>query len=197
MPQEISNPKGAFGYPGGELTTATHAEGQGGVGGAKIRAYRNASTAQVVPFGASVILSTLSSLGNEAAISTVIGSPLYLGVALTSAGLHTGRTTVATAAGLGGLGTDYFDVLEEGMFHGALLTSGTVPGDLIQLGGSTLGSTGGGVLAPVTATAAGNYSVAGIALTSGTTGTTGFLTTAGPRGIVRIQKSIVGSISTA
>lgn len=194
---QIDNPKGAFGYPGGGLTTASQADGQGGYA-PKTRTVRNASTVQVVPIGASVVWSTLSSLTDEVAITTVIGSPLFAGVALTSAGLHTGRTTVTTAAGLGGIGTDYFTISQDDVFHGALLTSGTVAGDLVQTVASTVGgSTGGGYLGPVAATAAGNYGVAGIAFTSGTTGTTGFLTTSGPRGIVLIRPSIVGSISTA
>lgn len=201
---QIDNPKGAFGYTGA-LTTGVHAEMQGPYA-ARIAKFRNASTVSRIHPGCAVILSTLSSLGDQVTQTTVIGSPLFQGVAITSAGLNTDNTTVSTAIGLGGIGSDWCDVVVEGDVHGALLTSGTTPGDLLVVSNSTVGastalgalvSTAGGYLGVAPATAAGNYAIAGIALTSGTTGTTGFLTTAGVRGIVRLKPSIVGSISTA
>ncbi len=191
----IDNPKGAFGYVGA-LTTGVHAAGQG-VYGPKTEKVRNSSTVSIIPRGAAVIFSTLSSLGNEVAITTVLGSALFRGVALTSAGLNTERTTVATAAGLGAFGTDWCEIAIEGPVHGAFLTSGTAPGDSIWVSNSTVAgaSTAGGYLGSTVAmsSAAGRSVVAGIALTSGTTGTTGFLTTAGPRGIVWLRPSFVNN----
>lgn len=194
---QIENPKGAFGYPGGTLTTASHPNIQGPYGG-MTRVFRNASTVAVIPRGAAVSWSTLSGLAGEVAVSTVIGDKSFCGIAVTSCGLNTDRTSVTTAAGLGALGTDYVTVQTEGPVYGALLTSGTVNGDLVQTVASTVaGAPFGGYLGPVLATAAGNYTVAGQAFSSGTTGTTGFLTTVGPRGVVWLRPSVVGSISTA
>lgn len=191
---QLDNPKGAFGYTGSQ-TTGVHADGQG-VYFPTLENVRNASTVQVIPQGAAVIWSTLSSLGNEVAITTVISSPLFAGVALTSAGLNTERTSVTTAAGLGGQGSDWCQIVRGGLIHGALLTSGVTAGDRVWTASSTVaGSTGGGYLTSTNAltTAAGQVGIAGIALSSGTTGTTGFLTTAGPRGIVRIDRSITNA----
>lgn len=190
-PGMLDNPKGAFGYTGAH-TTGVHADGQG-VYAATLLNLRNASTAQVIPQGAAVIYSTLSSLANEISITTVIGSPLTVGVALTSAGLNTERTTVSTAAGLGPQGSDWCQVVTGGLIHGALVTSGVTAGDRVWTGNSTVaGSTGGGYLTSTSAlsTAAGFSGVAGIAFSSGTTGTTGFLTTVGPRAIVLIRPAL-------
>lgn len=192
---QLDNPKGAFGYPGAQ-STATQADMQG-VYAPKTEFVRNASTVSVIPQGAAVIFSTLSSLTNEVTMTTVIGSPLFRGVALTSAGLNTERTTVTTAAGLGGVGTDWLTIAVEGPVHGALLTSGVVAGDRVWVASSTVAgaSTNGGYLTStnVLSTAAGTgvSVIAGIAFTSGTTGTTGFLTTSGPRGVVYLRPSFV------
>lgn len=192
---QISNPLGAFGYTGA-LTTGTHADMQG-VYALRTEKVRNASTVFTIPRGASVIFSTLSSLGTEVTITTVLGSNLFRGIAITSAGLNTDRTTVTTAAGLGAIGTDWCEIGIEGPVHGALLTSGTAPGDRVWISNSTVAgaSTAGGYLGSTTpmSSAAGNSVIAGIALTSGTTGTTGFLTTAGPRGIVWLRPSFVNN----
>lgn len=192
---QVDNPKGAFGYPGA-LSTASHAIGQG-VYGPKTEKVRNASTVSIIPRGAAVVFSTLSSLGNEVACTTVIGSNLFRGIALTSAGLNTERTSVSTAVGLGGFGSDWLEIAVEGPVHGALLTSGTVAGDRVWVSNSTVAgaTTNGGYLGSTVAlsSAAGQSAIAGIALTSGTTGTTGFLTTAGPRGIVWLRPSWVNN----
>lgn len=189
----IDNPRGAFGYVGAN-STASHALGQG-VYFPRTERVRNASTVSIIPVGAAVCLSTLSSLGNEVTITTVIGSPLFRGIALTSAGLNTARTTVATAAGLGPFDSDWCDIAIEGIFHGALLTSGVVAGDQVWVGNSTVAgaTTNGGYLTSTgtLSSAGGRSKIAGIALTSGTTGTTGFLTATGPRGIVKLEPSFV------
>lgn len=199
MPQpQLENPKGAFGHPGGTLTTGAQPSIQGPYGG-EVHVFRNASTVQVIPRGAAVAWTTLSTLFGEVNISTVIGNRLFCGVAISSCGLNTDRTTVATAAGLGAIGTDYVQVQMSGPVYGALVTTGTTQGDILWMGNSTVaGSTGGGYLEPVAAThAAGLYAVAGIAGSSATTGTTGFLTTTGPRAVVWLRPSVTGPISTA
>lgn len=193
-PGQIDNPKGAFGYPGGANTTAAQALMQGGYA-VKIETVRNASTVSVIPRGAAVAFSTLSSVATEVACTTVIGSPLFRGVALTSAGLNTERTSVTTAVGLGEQGSDWCDIAIEGPVHGALLSSGVTAGETVWIGSSTVAgaTTNGGYLTStnVLSSAAGRSAIAGIALTSATTGTTGFLTTTGPRGIVYLRPSFV------
>lgn len=186
--QQLDNPLGAFGYGGGSLSTATTPQ----LGGdeAAVIVLRNASTVQVIPRGAAVIYSTLSSNMDQATITTVAGSPLFAGVALTSAGLNT-QNTGSTLAGPAG--SDFFQVMTRGRFFGALLTSGTVPGDPIGTVNSTVaGSTGGGYLGTIasTQTAGSFFGLAGVAFTSGTTGTSGYLTATGPRGAVLLRVSI-------
>lgn len=190
--QQLDNPLGAFGYGGGAISTATMPP----LGGdeSQVIVLRNASTVEVIPRGAAVIYSTLSSNMDWGTITTVAGSPLFAGVALTSAGLNTQLTTVTTAAGLGGIGTDFFQVQVRGRFFGALLTTGTVAGDMVGTVNSTVaGSTGGGYLGTIVSTqTAGNFfGVAGVAFTSGTTGTSGYLTATGPRGAVLLRPSII------
>ena len=194
MPKpQIDNPLGAFGYPGGVLTTNAQPNITGPYPG-DIHVYRNASTVSVIPRGAAVCFSTLGAFGTEVDMSTIIGNRLFAGIAISSAGLNTARTTVSTAAGLGGIGSDLVQVQVNGTVYGALLTSCVVPGDIVYPGSSTVAgaSTNGGYLTSTNAlsTAAGFSGLAGVALTSGTTGTTGFLTTAGPRGIVKLRPAL-------
>jgi hypothetical protein len=179
----LSNPFGALGYgssdgflPGGE---------------ANVRTFRNSSTAQVIPRGAAVVWSTLGVQAQQVTITTVIGSPLFCGIAITSASLNTENTTVSSNNR--GPGSDICQVVVDGPVFGALVTSGTVPGDVLWTVNSTVaGSTGGGYLGPAASSiaAVAFVGVAGIAFSSGTTGTTGFLGTVGPRALVQVQKSI-------
>lgn len=193
---QLQNPQGAFGYPGGFLTTGAQPNIIGPYQG-EVRVYRNASTVSVIPRGAAVNISTLSSMGGEVDMSTLIGNPLFVGIAITSAGLNTARTTVTTAAGLGAIGSDQCMVQITGVVYGALLTTGVVPGDRVWTASSTVAgaSTNGGYLTSTNAlsTAAGQSVIAGIALSSGTTGTTGYLTVTGPRGIVLLRPSFVNN----
>lgn len=197
----LDNEHGAFGYAGGDST--------GGVGvgvgyspqGQEIHVYRNMSTVLPIRPGMPVTFSTLSTAGVGVVLSSVIGDKLFAGIALTSAGLNTDLTTVAGTTGLGAKGTDYCKVVTNGIFYGALLSSVAAAGDLVvnfnSTGTTASGTTYFGSLGVAPATAAGNYAVAGVCHTPATTGTTGYLTTVGPRGVVLIRPSLVASISTA
>lgn len=195
--RQLDNPKGAF-YGGVNRSTA-QPFGQSGEYGPEIQVFRNASTSITIQKGMPVVRSTLSSRGDLVAVPTTAqaASALFVGIALTSAGLNTSATTVSTAPGLGAEGSDWCQVAVRGVVHGALLSSAVTAGDVLVISASTgttaSGTTGPGSLgaAPTTQGTAGYLGVAGIALSSGTTGSTGWLTTAGPRGIVDIQKSIV------
>lgn len=186
--QQLDNPQGAFGYGGGSKSTATQSIQSDE---ARVIVLRNASTVEVIPKGAAIVYSTLSSNADWGTITTVAGSPFFAGIALTSAGLNTDNTASTLA---GQIGSDYFQVATGGRIFGALLTSGTVPGDVVGTVNSTVaGSTGGGYLGTLasTQTAGSFFGIAGFAFTSGTTGTSGFLTATGPRGIVMLRPNLM------
>jgi hypothetical protein len=177
-PGILSNRKGAFGY-----------EIQENVRGHQtIQAFHNMSSANAIPKGAAVVLSTNSTDGTGAIVTTVNASPLFVGVALTSA--STGQSTdLASNASSGA----WFLACVAGPVAGAFLTSGTVNGDVLGTTNSTVGSAGGGYLGPLASTqVAGSYfGVAGFAHTSGTTGTTGYLTTTIVRGAVQVKAQLI------
>lgn len=193
----LSNPKGAFGYQNVD-STGSNPLGQGQNYTPIINTYRNASTVDRIFIGQPVVRTTGSTRGDliRRGSTADANSLMFVGIALTTAGLNTTATT-ATTVGVGDHGTDWLQVMEQGVFAGALLSSAVVAGDPLTVNASTgttaSGTTGAGSLgaAPTTQGTAGYIGVAGVALSSGTTGTTGFLTTVGPRGYVLVQKSIV------
>lgn len=187
MPEaQITNPKGAFGYSPFDGT-----DQQRGV--REVGTFRNMSSANPILVGSAVCLSSNSTDGTGVAVSTAIASPLFLGVALTSG--STDQSTALTSQALSGA---WVKVCLKGPCV-ALLSTATAPGMILVNGGAStvLGSTGstvGGQLAPLStlipAPAAGTIEgIAGVALTSATTGSTGFLTTAttSPRGLVYLR----------
>src|SRR5207237_791451 len=118
------------------------------------------------------------------------GSPLFLGVAVTSASTCT-DPTIATSVQPQ---ATWCRVAMNGLVPGALLTSGTVAGDFVGTVNSTVaGSTGGGYLGTIVSTqiAGAFFGVAGFAYSSGTTGATGFLTATGPRGTVFLRPQVI------
>ena len=184
--KNIDDPKGAFGYDPDHL-------GAEGRNPQVVGYFHNVSSTETITAGAAVILSSLSTDGTGVTITTLIASPLFIGVALTS--MTTGQSTDASS---NAAPASWGRVQIAGPCPGALLTAATTPGDQIGTVNSTVaGSTGGGYLGVINTTAVAVSSfggLAGIAITSGTTGASGFLTTVGPRGIVYIRPSVyVGS----
>lgn len=190
MPEaQINNPKGAFGYSPFDGT-----DQQRGV--RRVATFRNVSSANPVNVGSAICLSTLTTDGTGAGVSTAIASPLFVGVALTS-----GSTDQSTQLTSNALSNAWFQVCIEGPCV-ALLSTAAVPGNiLVNAGASTVigttGSTVGGQLGPLSTlvpeVAPGlQVGVAGFALTSATTGTTGFLSvaTTSPRGLVYIRPNV-------
>lgn len=179
--QQIENPKSAFG------DEIDHVGLLRGV--PETCEVHNMSSVQVIPLGAAVVWSTNSTDGTGVTITTVAGSPLFAGVAITSAstGQSTDLTSLAAQAA-------WCTIVVKGNVPGALLTSGTAPGDFLGTVNSTVaGSTGGGYLGPIVSTqvAGAFFGVAGIAFTSGTTGTTPYLTATGPRGFVKLNPQVI------
>lgn len=178
--QNIENPKSAFGDEIDHLGIVR------GIG--ETFAAHNMSSVETIPAGAAVIWSTNSTDGTGVTITTAAGSPLFAGIALTSA--TTGQSTDLTS---NAAQATWCVVLRRGRAAGVLLTTGTVPGDFVGTVNSTVaGSTGGGYLGTIasTQTAGSFFGVAGLALTSGTTGTAGYLTATGPRGFVVLEPNI-------
>ncbi len=180
--KQIADPKFAFGLnpvaPGSDA-------GESNI----VELYRNMSSTEVISAGMAVIYSTLSTDGLGVAITTLIGSPLFAGVALGSATTDA-PATLSSAAPPGA----WVRVQRWGTISGALLVAGTSAGDIVGTANSTVaGSTGGGYLGTLPSTnAAGSFfGIAGIAFTSGTTGTVPPLTATGPRGTVRLQPCII------
>ena len=136
---QLSNPRGAFGYQSVDSTGSNPFGQSQNYPPVLVNVYRNASTVDTIQPGMPVIQSTLSSRGDfvRRGLAADVSSPLFLGIALTSAGLNTTATTVATAAGLGGAGSDWLQVQEDGIFIGALLSSVAVAGDILGVSGST------------------------------------------------------------
>lgn len=180
--KNIDNPKGAFGYnPNAPSADAGDP--------AVVALYRNMSSTEVIAAGMAVIFSTLSTDGLGVTITTVAGSPFFAGVAL-GAATTDAPTSLSSAAPAGA----WVRVQRSGLISGALLTSGTVAGDMVGTVNSTVaGSTGGGYLGTIasTQTAGSFFGVAGMAFTSGTTGTTPPFTATGPRGTVRLNPQVI------
>lgn len=204
---QIDNPKGAFGYLTTLNTPLTPLHGQ------VTMVFRNMSTAFGIPAGAVVQgafttstaagVNDLSTVDEGCYVSTVIGNPHSIGVALTSAAP---RTTGTTVSGANAPSSEYCVVCVQGPVYGALLsTVATAPiagsyliaGNATLSGGSTLvGAAGGTLVACDTVSIAGtslgrNIGIVGRCLVPGTTGTTGFLTTVGNRGVIWVSPSLV------
>lgn len=205
---QIDNPKGAFGYLSTVNTPLTPLHGQ--VTGL----FRNMSTARGITAGAAVVFGTTSTLAGVADLSTVdegcyqpttefLGSPLFLGIALTSAAP---RTTGTTVSGANAPSSEYAMICLQGPVYGALLTTvatAPVAGSVLAISNTTISGAGtgatagfiGGILGVcdtvlITSAATNPVGVAGICLVPGTTGTTGFLTSVGNRGVVYVRPSI-------
>jgi hypothetical protein len=180
--RQIDNPKFAFGYnPNSPSAEAGDP--------AVVALYRNMSSTEVISAGQAVIFSTLSTDGLGVTITTIAGSPMFAGVALGS-GTTDSPPTLTSQAAPGA----WVRVQTRGVLSGALLTSGTVAGDFVGTVNSTVaGSTGGGYLGTIASTqvAGAFYGVAGIAFSSGTTGTTPPFTATGPRGTVRLVPCVI------
>lgn len=210
MPQ-LENPKGAFGYP----TTGTQVRGQSQYHSPEIHVFRNASTARGIPFGAAVVLagSTADAWGSTAAgvltattvddsvfISTVIGHPGVIGIALTTAAARSTGTTFGVGPAPS---SEYCQVMTKGTFYGGVVSSGATgnaPGRHVINSNDTAvegGTMHGGVMtlfdAANATTAAGINGLVGLVgftLTSGTTGTTGYLTTVLNRATIWVNPSV-------
>lgn len=190
MPEaQINNPKGAFGYSPFDGT-----DQQRGV--RRIGTFRNMSSVSGVNVGSVVCLSTNSSDGTGASISTAAFSPLILGVALTSA--STDQSTALTSQALPGA---WFTAVLEGPAVTLLSTAAAAGSIIINAGASTVagttGSTVGGHGAPLSTlipvvTPGTLGGVVGVALTSATTGTTGFLSGAStlPKALVYVRPTM-------
>lgn len=174
---QIANPQGAFGYNYGPEDLRNHQT---------IERFRNGSSAIGIRAGDAVSFSTAGSTdGKSVIVTTIAGNPLFVGVALTSA--STGQTTHLTSLAPSSV---WCEVVVKGpaIYNGIL---GEGIGDVIGcLQGTVAGSSRGhlGALAGTVATA-GFARVAGVVITSATTGTTGFLSTSIPKGVAYIDPS--------
>lgn len=159
---QIADPKGTFGRSAIPGSNRSHRQ---------IATYRNASTV-AIPRGAVVVLSTLTTDGTGAAVSTVINDPLILGVAFTSA--STGSTAGSSLAPAGA----WFDVVTKGPAE-TIMTTGVTRGEIVGLGNSTAfagAGTGGVAAAVTTAPGSGAHGILGYALRASTdTNSTGQL----------------------
>lgn len=176
--QQISNPRGAFDLPYGDGSDLR--------GSQTIEMFRNASSAVGIRPGDAVALSTAGSTDGKAVVpTTVSGDPLFVGVALTSA--STGQSTRLTSLAPS---SEWCQVVTHGpaVYNGIL---GESIGDVVAvLQGTAAGSSRGHLgAAATTQGTAGFIRVAGVVITSATTGTTGFLNTTFPRGVVYLQPS--------
>lgn len=180
--QQIPNPGHAF------ASDPDPADRFTGAGGKIVQRVHNVSSANPIQPGMAVIWSTNSTDGTGVVITTVAGSPLIAGVALTS--MTTGQSTdLSSNAAAGTWGT----ICVGGLVPGVWVTTVAVPGD--QLGTvATTASTiapNGGFLGPIASTqvAGSFFGVAGIAFTSGTTATiTG---TTMPLGTVLLRPQVI------
>lgn len=177
--QQIGNPRSAFNYD----------YGKDGLRGEQVlESFRNGSSAVAIRPGDAVCRSTAASTdGKAVVVSTVDGNPLFVGVALTSA--STGQSTQLSSNTPTSV---WCQVVVQGpaIYNGIL---GETIGDVVAvLQGTVAGSSRGHLgAAATTQGTAGYIRVAGTVLTSATTGTTGFLSTSIPKGVVDLQPSFV------
>lgn len=176
---QIVNSKKAFGYEPGEGANQQHNE-------ISVQVFRNMSTV-VIPAFSPVCLSSLAPDGTGVVASTVIGSAKFVGVAQEA--MSSVASTAITATSLAAQGT-WGRVCVYGPTIAAVSTGAAI-GDVLTNGNSTLG--GGNALQTYTtlvpAVAGALSGAAGFALTSATTGTTGFLSTVQPRAMVYLRPS--------
>jgi hypothetical protein len=178
----IPNPKGAFGY--------SQTDGLNQTRGLTKYAYVHNMSTVAIPRYSAVCLSSLSQDGTGVIASTVIGSRLFLGVlqwGQTASDMSSQASTATTASSAVAPG-EWGVVAVEGPCIAAI-TTGAAPGDVLTNGNSTVG--GGNALQPhstaVPGTAGAIGSAAGWCLSTATTGTTGFLSTTQPRGVVYLR----------
>lgn len=179
--QQIANYKGAFGYNDNDGTEQMRSN-------INLAMFRNMSTV-AVPAYTAVALSSLATDGTGVVPTTVIGDRRFIGV--TQEAMTSVASTAVTATSLAADG-NWGRVCVEGPCWAAV-TTGTAVGDVVAVGNSTAGASVGGVLSPFTTLSvgtAGSFSaIAGFALTSATTGTTGSLSTSQPRAKVFLRPS--------
>lgn len=179
--QQIVNTEGALGYD------STAGKGGNQRAGVTVRRFRNMSTAAGIGVGAPVKLSTLIGEGNEAVAagsSGSIGNEIILGIAATSCSTNTNTTNRSTSHP----SNAWAEVVTYGPAQ-ATLTSGVEKGDHVVAIGTSATSHVLGVHNFTTATGFGY--VVGVALTSGTSGTTN-----ASRVFVNPQLVFVTSVST-
>ena|SRR3990167_805661 len=201
---QIENPQGAFGY----LTTV-NTPPPGTLHGQTVQRWRNMSTARGIPRCAAVIqgattstaagVDALSTVDEGVYLTTVIGSPLFLGVTLTSCAARTTGSTLNGPAP----SSEYVQVVTAGPAWAMLTTVATAPiaGSILTIanatvsGGSTINAGFGGVLGVadtvlITSAAAALIGIAGWCIVPGTSGTTGQLSSVANRGLVWLRPSI-------
>lgn len=168
--QQITNPRGAFGYTTADLNR----------GNLEYEWFVNVSSGSAIAVGNAVVFSTNSSQGKGVAVTSGAGAVKFCGIALTScaAGQSTNLSSNAPTSQL------VLVALRGGPVM-ARLDTATVNGDLV--GYSSIA----GQLGPyVASTVAGTQSIAGMAHTSGSTVDEAG-TTQASRGLVTLRPSFV------
>lgn len=217
LQKQIENPQGAFGYvTTGSTPTPGEMHSQRVTRVRNLSTSNPIRIGDAVVWAASTVAGWGSTAGgvltpttvDEGVFRTTVPAhPGFAGIAIgppiagSSINVAAVRTTASTL-GVPGPSSEYCNIVTWGPVWANLTTgAGNAPGDVVTLSNSTVttaaGSSGGGLLEPATTgvlTSAAGFqrmvSILGFLFTSGTTGTTGFLSPAIARGLLWLAPSV-------